>query len=170
MFSIISIFILLLSGTLSPTVATPNQEDESASRSDSVGSENSDNTFSVSQVYAELYRPVKASNPANSSSVKLVEPQLKKSLSFNPKSPGGNSTFFNDQQPLQKSLSFKPPKTINSRINLLQESFKNSRNLSLKRDIEEKKKILDEKLENWFSSKKNKEKIGNYFYIKQIKY
>uniref|UniRef100_A0A183BW67 Uncharacterized protein n=1 Tax=Globodera pallida TaxID=36090 RepID=A0A183BW67_GLOPA len=59
----------------------------------------------------------KASNPANSSSVKLVEPQLKKSLSFNPKSPGDNSTFFNDQQPLQKSLSFKPPKTINSESN-----------------------------------------------------
>uniref|UniRef100_A0A914HG29 Uncharacterized protein n=1 Tax=Globodera rostochiensis TaxID=31243 RepID=A0A914HG29_GLORO len=115
MLSIISIFILLLSGgTSSPTVATPNQEDESASRSDSVGSDNSDNTFSVSQVYAELYPPVKALNPANSSSVKLVEPQLKKSLSFNPKSPGGNSTFFNDQQPLQKSLSFKAPKTINS--------------------------------------------------------
>uniref|UniRef100_A0A183BW61 Secreted protein n=1 Tax=Globodera pallida TaxID=36090 RepID=A0A183BW61_GLOPA len=57
------------------------------------------------------------SNPANSSSVKLVEPQLKKSLSFNPKSPGDNSTFFNDQQPLQKSLSFKPPKTINSESN-----------------------------------------------------
>uniref|UniRef100_A0A914I2A6 Uncharacterized protein n=1 Tax=Globodera rostochiensis TaxID=31243 RepID=A0A914I2A6_GLORO len=93
MFSIISIFILLLSGgTLSPTVATPNQEDESASRSDSMGSDNSDNTFSVSQVYAELYPPAKASNPANS----------------------GNSTFFNDQQPLQKSLSFKAPKPINS--------------------------------------------------------
>uniref|UniRef100_A0A914I149 Uncharacterized protein n=1 Tax=Globodera rostochiensis TaxID=31243 RepID=A0A914I149_GLORO len=165
MFSILNIFILsFLSNALTGTVGSSIEEDNSASRSNSVGSDNSDNVYSVSQVYAELYPLAKATKTSISSSANFVDSQLlKKPLSFNPTNLEGNLSSLKEHQPLNKSLSFNPPKMMktsnNSRTNLLQESFKNSRTLSLKRDMEEKKKILDEKLEKWFSSKKKNDKI-----------
>ncbi|KAI3416231.1 hypothetical protein GPALN_005776 [Globodera pallida] len=170
MFSILDIFILsFLSNALTGTVGSPIEEDNSASRSNSVGSDNSDNVYSVSQVYAELaelYPSAKATKTSNSSSANFVESQLlKKSLSFNPTNLEGNLSSLKERHSLNKSLSFIPPKMMktsnDSRTNLLQESFKNSRTLSLKRDMEEKKKILDEKLEKWFSSQKKNAEIND---------
>uniref|UniRef100_A0A183BZV7 Uncharacterized protein n=1 Tax=Globodera pallida TaxID=36090 RepID=A0A183BZV7_GLOPA len=110
MFSILDIFILsFLSNALTGTVGSPIEEDNSASRSNSVGSDNSDNVYSVSQVYAELaelYPSAKATKTSNSSSANFVESQLlKKSLSFNPTNLEGNLSSLKEHEKLEKWFS-----------------------------------------------------------------